>query len=190
MTIKCGVVGAGIIGRLRAESLRDNPGTTLVAVCDVVPESAAAAAKGSDAVVAPNLDAFFRVPMDAVVISSPIQNHEDACLAAFERGMHVLCEKPLSNSIESCERIVAAAIRAKRTLAIGFNLRYYPAMQYVRAIVDAGTIGPIDHVRVDYAQHEFGVPVGVMRGVGYVMNVFAAESLIDEVARTPSAQSN
>jgi predicted dehydrogenase len=148
MTIKCGVVGAGIIGRLRAESLRDNPGTTLAAVCDVVPESAAAAAKGSDAVVAPNLDAFFRVPMDAVVISSPIQNHEEACLAAFERGMHVLCEKPLSNSIESCERIVAAAIRAKRTLAIGFNLRYYPAMQYVRAIVDAGTIGPIDHVRV------------------------------------------
>ncbi len=41
---------------------------------------------------------------------------------------------------------------------------------------------PIDHVRVDYAQHEFGVPVGVMRGVGYVMNVFAMESLIDEVA--------
>lgn len=41
---------------------------------------------------------------------------------------------------------------------------------------------PIDHMRVDYAQHEFGVPVGVMRGVGYVMNVFAVESLIDEVA--------
>ena len=41
---------------------------------------------------------------------------------------------------------------------------------------------PIDHLRVDYAQHEFGVPVGVMRGVGYVVNAFATESMIDEVA--------
>lgn len=40
----------------------------------------------------------------------------------------------------------------------------------------------VDHLRVDYAQREFGVPVGVMRGVGYVMNIFAIESMIDELA--------
>ena len=148
MTMKIGVVGAGIIGQLRADTLRSNPRTSLAAVCEVVPESAARAAAGSSAVVTADLDAFFRVPMDAIVISSPIQLHEEACLAAFERGLHVLCEKPLTNSIESCERMVAAAERADRVLAVGFNLRYYPAMQYVRAVVDAGTIGPIDHIRV------------------------------------------
>jgi isoquinoline 1-oxidoreductase beta subunit len=41
----------------------------------------------------------------------------------------------------------------------------------------------VDHLRVDYAERGFGVPVGVMRGVGYVMNVFATESMIDELVR-------
>jgi len=86
--------------------------------------------------------------MDAVIISSPIHFHEEQCVRAFSLGLHVLVEKPLSNTIESCERIVAAAKAAGRVLAVGFNLRYYPAMQYVRQIVDAGTIGPIDHIRV------------------------------------------
>lgn len=148
MTMRLGVVGAGTIGRLRAETIRDGPSTSLAAILDVAPAAAAAAAKGTQAVLVQDLDAFFRVPMDAVVISSPIQAHEEACIAAFERGLHVLCEKPLSNTIESCERIIAAAQKANRILAIGFNLRYYPAMQYVREVVDAGRIGPIDHIRI------------------------------------------
>jgi predicted dehydrogenase len=148
MAIRIGVVGAGTIGRLRADSIRENAATELVAVCDVNPVAAAAARADSSAVVVNDLEAFFRVPMDVAVISSPIQLHEEACLAAFARGIHVLCEKPLSNTMESCERIIAAARAAGRILAVGFNLRYYPAMQYVRQVVDAGTIGPIDHVRV------------------------------------------
>jgi len=45
----------------------------------------------------------------------------------------------------------------------------------------------VEHLRVDYAEREFGVPVGVMRGVGYVMNVFATESMLDELARDANA---
>ncbi len=148
MAMRLGVVGAGTIGRLRADSIREGPGTELVAVCDVSPAAAANAVKGSSAVATPDMEAFLRVPMDAVVISSPIQLHESQCVAAFDRGLHVLCEKPLSNTIASCERIIEAAQRANRILAVGFNLRYYPAMQYVRDVVDAGRIGPIDHVRI------------------------------------------
>jgi predicted dehydrogenase len=148
MSIRIGVIGAGTIGRLRAATIRSNPLTTLAAVCDVNREAATAAAAGTSATVVSTLDAFLNVPMDAVIISSPIQLHEEQCLGAFARGLHVLCEKPLSNSIASCERIVQAAQQAGRVLAVGFNLRYYPAMQYVRDIVQAGTIGPVDHIRV------------------------------------------
>jgi len=146
--MRIGVVGAGTIGRLRVASIRTNPGTTLAAVCDVAHDAASSAVNGTSATAARDLDAFFRVPMDAVMVSSPIHLHEEACLAAFERGVHVLCEKPLSNTVESCQRIVDAATRARCVLAVGFNLRYYPAMQYVRDVVDRGLIGPIDHIRV------------------------------------------
>lgn len=148
MGLRVGVIGAGTIGRVRADSVRGNPATTLVAVCDVVPAAAAAAVAGSSAVAVSDIDAFFRVPMDVVIVSSPIHLHEAQCLEAFNRGLHVLCEKPLSNTIASCERIVEAAQRAGKVLAVGFNLRYYPAMQYVREVVDQGLIGPIDHIRV------------------------------------------
>lgn len=148
MTIRIGVIGAGRIGRLRAATVHTHPQTTLAAVCDVNRGAAQAAAQGSTAVVCSTLDEFFAVPMDAVIISSPVQMHEEQCLRAFALGQHVLCEKPLSNSTASAERILAASRAAGKVLGVGFNLRFYPAMQYVREVVDAGTIGPIDHIRV------------------------------------------
>lgn len=148
MTLRIGVIGAGVIGRLRAATVHANPATTLAAVFDVDEAAARAATGASGAVVTTSLEQFFAVAMDAVIVSSPIQFHEEQCLRAFAGGMHVLVEKPMSNTVESCERIVAAAKAAGKVLAVGFNLRYYPAMQYIRRVVDAGTIGAIDHIRV------------------------------------------
>jgi predicted dehydrogenase len=185
MTIRIGVVGAGTIGRLRIATIQGNPQTTLAAVCEVVPEAATSAVAGTSATATSDLETFFSVPMDAVIVSSPIHLHEAACLAAFERGVHVLCEKPLSNTIASCERIIDASVRANRVLAVGFNLRYYPAMQYVRDVVDRGLIGPIDHIRVFgghdglanfRADWQFRAPVsggGAMMDVGIHMTDLA-----------------
>jgi len=82
--------------------------------------------------------------------------HEEACLRAFDRGLHVLCEKPLSNTVTSCRRIADAAIAARRALAVGFNLRYYPAFRFVKDTIARGAIGEIDHIRV-FGGHE-GLP--------------------------------
>lgn len=146
MTVRIGVIGAGVIGRLRAMTLTSSPATSLAAVCDVVPDLAAAAAGGAPALT--DLEAFFAVPMDAVIISSPVHLHEEAALAAFERGLHVLCEKPMSNTAASCRRMTEAARAAGRVLAVGFNLRYYPSFKYVRDVVDRGVIGEVDHIRL------------------------------------------
>ena len=146
MTIRIGVIGAGVIGRLRAMTIASSPSTTLAAVCDVVPGLAASAAGSAPAVG--DLDAFFAHPMDAVVISSPVHLHEEAAVRAFALGLHVLCEKPMSNTAESCRRMTDAAAAARRVLAVGFNLRYYPAIKYARDVVDAGLIGDVDHVRL------------------------------------------
>jgi len=145
--MRVAVLGAGVIGKLRCASVIDNAHTELVAVVDVDEARARAAAGG-----APTF-ADYRAAMEssgpeAVIVSSPVHLHEEMCLAAFEAGAHVLCEKPLSNSLESCRRIAGAADSAGRTLAVGFNLRYYPSVKYLTDVLSRGAIGRLDHVRV------------------------------------------
>jgi predicted dehydrogenase len=155
--MRIGVIGAGVIGQLRAQTIRERSDTTLAAVLDVSADAARRAAAGTTArVCTTDLDSFFDVPMDAIVVSTPVHVHEPACIAAFARGLHVLCEKPLSNTVESCRRIVDAAIGANCVLAVGFNLRYYPAIAFVKDAIDRGLIGDIDHLRI-FGGHE-GLP--------------------------------
>lgn len=145
--MRIGIVGAGNIGRLRAQSVHQHPATTLVAVVDASADAARSAALGG-AKALTDLREFLALEMDLVIVSTPVHLHEEHCLAAFASGRHVLCEKPLSNSVESCRRIVAAATAAKRVLGTGFNMRYYPAFAFVKRAVAEGRIGRLDHVRV------------------------------------------
>lgn len=149
--MRIGVVGAGVIGRLRARSVLDRPETELAGVMDVSLDAATAAAAGAP--VFDELAPFLDVPMDAVIFSTPTHLHEEACLAAIARGLHVLCEKPLAHTLEGSRRIVAAAAAAGRVLTVGFNLRYYPAMAWVKEVIDEGRIGELDHLRV-FGGHE------------------------------------
>jgi predicted dehydrogenase len=154
--MRIGVVGAGVIGQLRAQSIRENPATRLAAVMDPSKEAAGRAVAGTSAKAVTDLKSFLDVDMDAVFVSSPPHVHEEACLGAYKLGRHVLCEKPLANSVEASRRILDAAIQAKRILAVGFNLRYYPAIKFVKDTIDQGLIGELDHLRV-FGGHE-GLP--------------------------------
>ncbi len=146
--MRFGLIGAGKIGMLRAKSILEHRDTQLVAILDTNADAARATAGSSGAAICSSLTAFLDVPMDAVIVSSPIQFHEEQCIAAFARGLHVLCEKPLTNSVASAQRVVDAALAAKRALGVGFNLRYYPAIAFMRDAIDAGQIGNLDHLRV------------------------------------------
>ena len=146
--MRIGIVGAGLIGQLRARTVREHPTARLAAVLDPSAEAAAKAVADSGAPVCGELERFLDQDMDAVIVSSPVHLHEEACLASFRRGRHVLCEKPLANSVAACRRIVDAALAAGRVLAVGFNLRYYPSFRFVRDTVASGRIGELDHLRV------------------------------------------
>ena len=153
--MRIGVIGAGVIGKLRIQSIRENPTTELAAVLDPAAEASRSGA-GRSIRALTELDEFLDVDMNAAVVSSPVHVHEAACLGAFDRGLHVLCEKPLSNTVDSCRRIVDAAVLANRVLAVGFNLRYYPAISFIRDTIDQGLIGKLDHLRI-FGGHE-GLP--------------------------------
>ena len=146
--MRIGVVGAGTIGKVRMRSIRDNPATDLVAVFDISRDVANSVVAGTRARAFTDLAAFLDCGMDAVIVSTPPHLHEEACCGALKRGLHVLAEKPLSNTVEGGRRIVDAALSADRVLAVGFNLRYYPFVKFLKNAIDEGRIGQLDHIRV------------------------------------------
>jgi predicted dehydrogenase len=147
--MRIAIFGAGVIGKLRADTVRSNPGTELVGVADVDEGRAQALAGGSGARASADYRTLLEGPApDAVIVASPVHLHEEMCVAAFAAGAHVLCEKPLSNSLSSCRRIQEAAEAAGRTLATGFNHRFYPSVKFLAQVLRDGRIGQLDHLRV------------------------------------------
>lgn len=89
-----------------------------------------------------------------VDVVTPPHLHADVVVYALERGKHVLCEKPLANSPEDIERILAAARTATGFSAIGFNYRHNAAIRYAAHLVSSGQIGKVIQARFEYHQDD------------------------------------
>jgi predicted dehydrogenase len=90
-----------------------------------------------------------------VDICSPGDTHAEIAIAALDAGKHVLCEKPLANTVEEARSMAAAAERARARgvrSAVGFNYRRVPAVALARQLVADGRIGRVRHVRGTYLQ--------------------------------------
>lgn len=96
-----------------------------------------------------------RDDIDIVDIVTPGDTHAEIAIAALEAGKHVLCEKPLANTVAEAEAMdraaVAAAARGVRSM-VGFTYRRVPATTFARDLVAAGRIGQIRQVRAEYLQ--------------------------------------
>lgn len=96
-----------------------------------------------------------RDDVQLVDVCTPGDSHAEIAVAALEAGKHVLCEKPLANSVAEAEVMAAAAERAAargQVAMVGFNYRRVPAVAYARRLVADGRVGAIRHVRVTYLQ--------------------------------------
>ncbi|MEU5870457.1 Gfo/Idh/MocA family oxidoreductase [Glycomyces sp. NPDC047369] len=96
-----------------------------------------------------------RDDIDLVDICVPGNLHAEIAIAALEAGKHVLCEKPLANSVAEAEAMTAAAEAAKARGALamcGFSYRRTPALSLAKRLVDSGALGEIRHVRAQYLQ--------------------------------------
>ncbi|MDI3406689.1 Gfo/Idh/MocA family protein [Streptomyces cavernicola] len=96
-----------------------------------------------------------RDDVQLVDVCTPGDSHAEIAIAALDAGKHVLCEKPLANSVEEAEAMADAAGRARargQLAMVGFNYRRVPAMTLARRMIAEGRIGRIRHVRVVYLQ--------------------------------------
>ena len=96
-----------------------------------------------------------RPDVDLVDICTPGDTHAEIAVAALEAGKHVLCEKPLANTLEEARRMADAAARAQQRgvrSMVGFTYRRVPALALARQLVRDGRIGTIRHIRAQYLQ--------------------------------------
>jgi predicted dehydrogenase len=96
-----------------------------------------------------------RDDVQVIDICTPGDSHGEIAIAALEAGKHVLCEKPLANSVAEAQEMVRAAERAQARGVIsmvGFNYRRVPAIALARRLVADDKIGTIRHIRAQYLQ--------------------------------------
>jgi predicted dehydrogenase len=150
--MKVGLVGAGLQGWRRAPALRDAGGAELVVIGSAHMDAAHRLARrvGGCEVVEGWEPVVATRELDAVIVCTPPNLHAEISLAAMRRGMHVLCEKPLSRTVVEGEDMVATAREAGVVLKCGFNHRHHPGIQQARRWLDAGAIGEAMFVRCRY----------------------------------------
>src|SRR5665213_3496605 len=152
--LKAAIFGTGFMGRVHAEGLRR---LGQVEIAGVAARTAEQARRFADDLSIEHSSGDYRdfladPSIDAVHICTPNPLHFSMASAAMEAGKHVLCEKPLATSIAEATEMVRLA-RAKNLANCTFhNLRFYPQVQNMRALREAGELGDILSVQGTYSQ--------------------------------------
>lgn len=146
--LRFAVIGCGRMGSRRIRTITENPRTELIFVSDNNEELAKKTAKDWDCDCYVNLEEAVKQPnIDCIIISIPNKFHHSAVIPALNEGKHVFCEKPFSRNPEEGSKMVEAAIASKKTLKVGSNLRYFPAVLKTKELLDSKAIGDILFIR-------------------------------------------
>ncbi len=139
-----GIIGAGRIGRVHAETLAFRmPQAQVMAIADVNREAAQSLAAycGIPRVAGSSTEIFADPAIEAVLICSSTDTHADLIVEAAKAGKHIFCEKPIAHSLDEIDRALAAVEAAGVQLQIGFNRRFDANFARVRQAVVSGEIG-------------------------------------------------
>lgn len=97
--------------------------------------------------------------IEAVSIVTPNHMHADPIIAFLEEDIHVVSDKPLASTIEDAQRIEAAVAASKAQFVLTHNYTGYPLIRHAKRIIDAGEIGAVRIVQVEYAQDWLAEPL-------------------------------
>jgi predicted dehydrogenase len=151
--MRVGIIGAGAIAQVaHLPVLAKARGAQLVGICDFDRPKARALADRFGVADAFNdiEDLLALDDLDAIVITTPNHLHEPYALAALAANVHVLCERPLSLTSRGVERILAAAARADRTVAVANNHRFRSDVQMLERFLEGGELGKLSAIRAGH----------------------------------------
>ncbi len=142
--LRIGVIGAGRIGRVHAETLAFRlSGATASSITDVNGDVARDVAERFriPRVVSESKEIFNDPAIDAVLICSPTETHADLVVQAARAGKHIFCEKPIDHSLSKIDLALQEVKKSGVKLQVGFNRRFDANFARVRAAVTQGEIG-------------------------------------------------
>ena len=152
--LRTAILGTGFMGRVHLEAVRRVESVEAAAIAGRNVEAARQLGAGfSISAIATDYREILRDPeIDAVHICTPNAQHFFMAKDAIEAGKHVLCEKPLATSVEEGEELVSLAAKKGVRNCVCHNLRYYPMVQQMRRMREAGDLGEILVVQGTYSQ--------------------------------------
>ena len=150
-SVKVGIAGFGVVGRLRKDCIERHPQMQVVAVCDQSFEGEGTLPDGTR---------YFRdyrrllaEGLDALIVCLTNDIAAEVTIAGLESGMHVFCEKPPGRSVEDIVRVISHERRHPGLkLMYGFNHRYHESVQESLAIMRSGELGKVINMRGVYGK--------------------------------------
>lgn len=151
--IKAGVIGIGFIGIAHIEALRRLNNVEVIAIA----EDSDGADEKAKKLVVPKLYSNYKdllndSEIDSVHICTPNFLHYEMSKAAILAGKHVVCEKPLTTSASESAELVELAKSRNLVNAVNFNIRFYPLIHELNAVINKGVFGDIFSVHGSYLQ--------------------------------------
>ena len=142
--LKIAIVGTGLIVKSHLRGLSKLDDCKLVAVCDINEEKAKACSEDSGVPYFLDYKELpAKVDFDAVILNLPHGLHCEVSEFFLDAGKHVLVEKPMANTVEECDRMIAAAKRNNKKLAVAHVQRFGPAIKMVKEFYDSGELGKL-----------------------------------------------
>ncbi|MEA4915545.1 MAG: Gfo/Idh/MocA family oxidoreductase [Christensenella sp.] len=146
------IVGSGFVGAAHIEALRRLGNVEILAVCN-----RHGSQEKADALFVPKGYDDYRQMLeierpDVVHICTPNDSHYEIAMFAMERGMHVICEKPMTRTLDEARTLASYAKAHDLVTAVNFNCRFYPQILQARATAQSGALGDIRAILGGYLQ--------------------------------------
>jgi UDP-N-acetyl-2-amino-2-deoxyglucuronate dehydrogenase len=143
MTLRYGLVGAGVIAPTHLDAIAALDDVELVGIAAHNVDAAAAFAHAYGCRAFARNDELLECGVDVIVVATPHPSHAELTIAALESGAHVLCEKPLAPETREADAMIAAADRTGRLLGVCFQQRFRPVVAAARRLLDEGRLGTL-----------------------------------------------
>lgn len=143
---RVGIVGCGTMGSTHAQAWRSS-NAELVGFFDIDPQAGQRAAERFGVTAFPD-QATLHQAVDVVDVCTPTYTHRECVIAAAQAGRHVICEKPMSLSVEHCADMIRAARDNGVRLFIAQVVRFFPEYAAAKRLIDEGAIGNLGVIRL------------------------------------------
>jgi len=145
--IKVGLVGYGFMGHMHAQCYAATGEAKVFALADVEDDRRKEAREKLDCRIFSSLeDMLASADLDMIDICTPTYLHEEMVIATAKAGKPVFCEKPMSLSVESCDRMIKAVKKADVMMMTGQVIRFWPEYRVIKETVDSGRFGRVEWV--------------------------------------------